>query len=41
MMREESIFARRLLSCGSINDPKTARYHLEFIVNNKDKAIFK
>lgn len=28
------------LSCGSINDPKTARYHLEFIVNNKDKAIF-
>ena len=28
------------LSTGSINDPKTARYHLEFIVSNLDYAIF-
>lgn len=28
------------ISSGSINDPKTSRYHLEFIVNNKDYANF-
>ena len=26
------------LGCGSINDPKKSRYHLEFIVNEKNKA---
>ena len=28
------------LSSGSINDPKTSRYHLEFIVDNKEYATF-
>lgn len=28
------------LSCGSINDPKKSRYHLEFIVDNKEYANF-
>ena len=28
------------LSSGSINDPKTARYHLEFIVSNSEYASF-
>lgn len=28
------------LSCGSVNDPKTSRYHLEFFINNKDEAYF-
>ena len=28
------------MTCGSINDPKTSRYHLEFIVNPKEYAIF-
>lgn len=26
------------LGCGSINDPKKSRYHLEFIINEKNKA---
>ena len=28
------------ISTGSINDPKTSRYHLEFIVDNKEYAEF-
>ena len=28
------------LSCGSINDPKTSRYHLEFFIDNIDEANF-
>ena len=28
------------LSCGSINDPKKSRYHLEFIVDNEGYAEF-
>lgn len=28
------------LSCGSINDPKKSRYHLEFIVDNEEYAKF-
>ena len=28
------------LSCGSVNDPKTSRYHLEFFVNEYDEALF-
>ena len=28
------------LSKGSINDPKTARYHLEFLIENKKEAEF-
>ncbi len=28
------------ICCGSINDPKTSRYHLEFIVNTKSYASF-
>ena len=28
------------LSCGSINDPKKSRYHLEFIVQTKEYAEF-
>ena len=28
------------VSTGSINDPKTSRYHLEFIINNKEYAEF-
>ncbi len=26
--------------CGSINDPKTSRYHLEFMISNKETAYF-
>ena len=28
------------LICGSINDPKTSRYHLEFLIDNKATANF-
>ena len=28
------------LACGSINDPKKSRYHLEFLVDNKEYACF-
>lgn len=28
------------LSCGSVNDPKTSRYHLEFFVNEYEEADF-
>lgn len=28
------------LSRGSINDPKTSRYHLEFIIDEKEEALF-
>ena len=28
------------LSCGSVNDPKTSRYHLEFFVNEYEEANF-
>ena len=28
------------LSCGSINDPKKSRYHLEFLVDNNNYALF-
>ena len=28
------------LACGSVNDPKTSRYHLEFFINNIDEANF-
>lgn len=28
------------ISCGSVNDPKTSRYHLEFLVDNLDYAKF-
>ena len=28
------------LSKGSINDPKTSRYHLEFLIDNKEEAKF-
>ena len=28
------------LSCGSVNDPKTSRYHLEFFINDADEACF-
>ncbi len=28
------------LSCGSINDPKKSRYHLEFLVDTKEYACF-
>lgn len=27
------------LSCGSINDPKTSRYHLEFLLKNEGQAV--
>jgi cell division protein WhiA len=38
---EKRAYLRGLfLSSGSINDPKTARYHLEFSVNNKKYANF-
>lgn len=26
--------------CGSINDPKTSRYHLEFVISNEDSANY-
>lgn len=28
------------LSCGSVNDPKTSRYHLEFFIDKIDEAYF-
>ena len=28
------------LACGSINDPKKSRYHMEFSINNKEYADF-
>ena len=28
------------MSCGSINDPKTSRYHLEFFIDKKNEAEF-
>ena len=28
------------MTCGSINDPKISRYHLEFIVDTKEYALF-
>lgn len=28
------------MTCGSVNDPKTSRYHLELIVNNENYANF-
>ncbi len=28
------------LICGSVNDPKTSRYHLEFIIDNKKTAMY-
>ena len=28
------------MMCGSINDPKTSRYHAEFVISNKDTADF-
>ena len=28
------------LSCGSINDPKTSRYHLELLIEKPDEAVF-
>ena len=28
------------ISCGSVNDPKTSRYHLEFIINSKNYAYY-
>lgn len=28
------------LICGSVNDPSTSRYHLEFIIDNKETAEF-
>lgn len=28
------------LECGSINDPKKSRYHLEFLVSNEEYAMF-
>lgn len=28
------------LSCGSVNDPKTSRYHLEFFIDNIEEANF-
>lgn len=28
------------ISCGSVNDPKTSRYHLEFIIDSRDYANY-
>ena len=28
------------LSCGSINDPKTSRYHMELLINKSKEAVF-
>ena len=28
------------MSCGSVNDPKTSRYHLEFFIDHKEEADF-
>jgi hypothetical protein len=28
------------MACGSVNDPKTSRYHLEFFIDNIDEANF-
>lgn len=28
------------MACGSINDPKKSRYHLEFLIKDKENAVF-
>ena len=37
---ERSYLKGIFMSCGSVNDPKTSRYHLEFFIDNIDEANF-
>ena len=37
---KKSYLRGAFLICGSINDPKTSRYHMEFVINNKSTAEF-
>ena len=37
---KKSYLRGAFLICGSVNDPKTSRYHLEFIIENKIVAYF-
>ena len=40
-LEEKKAYLRgAFLICGSVNDPKTSRYHLEFIIDNKKVANF-
>ncbi len=40
-LEEKKAYLRgAFLICGSVNDPKTSRYHLEFIIENKTTAEF-
>lgn len=40
-IEEKQAYLRGIfLACGSINDPKTSRYHAEFMINNKKIAYF-
>ncbi len=40
-LEEKKAYLRgAFLICGSVNDPSTSRYHLEFIINNKEIAEF-
>jgi len=41
IVEEKKAYLRgTFLICGSVNDPKTSRYHLEFIIENKKTAEF-
>lgn len=37
---KKSYLRGAFLICGSVNDPKTSRYHLEFIIDNKKTAEY-
>jgi hypothetical protein len=37
---KKSYLRGAFLICGSVNDPKTSRYHLEFIIENKETSEF-
>ena len=39
--RDKQAYLRGVfMMCGSINDPKTSRYHAEFVINNEETANF-
>ena len=40
-LKDKQAYLRGIFEiCGSINDPKTSRYHAEFVISNYDTAVF-
>ncbi len=40
-LKDKQAYLRGIFEiCGSINDPKTSRYHAEFVISNYDTALF-